>query len=142
MSRWFHLVLIPGEEFRKHPATWRVGMTKIWIFIIAILLNAMANITMKIGMNRVGGLSSGGDFISKFLLNWVVWLGIFFFGLALAAYSVVLSSFKLSVAYPIMTSAGFLVVFLVSALFLNERINLAQCGGMLLIMAGIWLVSQ
>jgi multidrug transporter EmrE-like cation transporter len=117
-------------------------VTKTLIFVMAILLNAAANITLKVGMNRVGGLSSGGDFLPKFLLNWVVWLGIAFFGLALAAYSVVLSSFKLSVAYPIMTSAGFLVVVLVSALFLNERITLAQCGGLALIMAGIWMVSR
>ena len=48
----------------------------------------------------------------------------------------------LSVAYPIMTSLGFVIVVLVSWLFLKETITLIQFTGLALIIAGVWMVAR
>ena len=97
---------------------------------IAILTNAAANILIKIGMNRVGGMDIGSlhDILNKFMLNQFIWAGVFLFGAALVTYSYVLSYIQLSVAYPIMTSMGFVVVILISLLYLGEKLTLLQIG--------------
>jgi len=48
------------------------------------------------------------------------------------AYGYVLTKMNLSIAYPIMTSMGFMIVVLASWLFLGERITLIQTIGFLL----------
>lgn len=111
---------------------------------IAILTNAFANIIIKIGMNRVGGMdiSSLSEVINKFLLNHLIWLGVALFGIALVSYSYVLSHIQLSIAYPIMTSLGFVVVILVSLLYLSEKLSLIQMAGIAFIVLGVWLVAK
>jgi len=69
-------------------------------------------------------------------------VGVALFGLALAAYSVVLSKINLSVAYPIMTGAGFLLVFLVSGLYFRENITAIHMLGSTLILAGVWVLAR
>jgi len=49
---------------------------------------------------------------------------------------------NLSVAYPILNSGCFLVIGLVSWLFLKETITSPQILGFTLIIAGIWLVAR
>ncbi|MHB8156460.1 MAG: SMR family transporter, partial [Desulfocucumaceae bacterium] len=68
--------------------------------------------------------------------------GVALFGLALAAYSVVLSKMNLSVAYPVMTGAGFLLVFLVSGLYFKESITAIHALGAGLILAGVWVLAR
>jgi len=68
--------------------------------------------------------------------------GIICFGLALAAYSYVLSRMNLSVAYPIMTSMGFLFVIIASWMFFGENVTLTQVTGFVLIIAGVWMVAR
>ena len=111
---------------------------------IAIFTNAAANILMKIGMNRVGGLeiTSLTDIWHKFFLNYVVWLGISCFVLALVSYSYVLSHIQLSIAYPIMTSLGFVIVIVTSLLYLSEKLTLIQLGGIAFIIIGVCLVAK
>jgi multidrug transporter EmrE-like cation transporter len=48
---------------------------------------------------------------------------------------------KLSIAYPIMTTAGFAIVILASKIFFHEDLNLVQWIGIALLAAGIWLVA-
>jgi multidrug transporter EmrE-like cation transporter len=111
---------------------------------IAIITNAVANILMKVGMNKVGGLDIGSvnDIIHKFLLNYIVLLGIAFFGVALISYSYVLSHIQLSIAYPIMTSLGFVIVIVTSLLYLGEKLTLLQVCGICSIILGVWLVAK
>lgn len=115
-----------------------------YILAFAIVSNALANILIKTGINRAGGLrlTQLSDIVHNFLLNWVIWLGIVFFGLTLLAYANVLSNLNLSVAYPIMTSLGLVIVTLVSVLFLHERLLMMQIAGILFIILGVWMVAR
>ncbi len=112
------------------------------IFSIAIILNALANILMKIGALKPDEMTKKTDVIWNMLTNPVIIAGVISFGLALAAYNYVLTKTNLSVAYPIMTSLGYVIVILISWLFLKETITLVQCFGFICIIAGVWMVAQ
>ena len=77
-------------------------------------------------------------------LNWATLLGIFFFAANVLAYRKALDRLDISVAYPIMVSGSLILIVLAAAWLpvLRERIVLTQLGGMLLIAAGVWLVSR
>ena len=114
------------------------------VLAIAILSNAGANILIKMGMNKAGGMdiASFPDIYHKFFLNPLIWCGVIFFGIALLSYSYVLSHIQLSIAYPIMTSLGFVVVVLVSLLYLGEKLNVVQFSGIAFIIFGVWLLAK
>ena len=115
-----------------------------FVLTVAIVLNALANIFMKVGMNKVGGLNMRPPLSWLFCMvtNPFVFLGLTCFALALVAYSYVLSQLNLSIAYPIMTSVGYCIVIVVSWLFLHEKIVPIQVLGFTLILAGVWMVAR
>ncbi len=114
------------------------------VLVLAILFNAGANILIKIAMQKSPVLIEQGTIMGSMLQAvrnpWLL-LGVSCFGLALVAYSVVLSKINLSIAYPVMTGAGFLIVFLVSAFYLKEQISYIHMLGAVLILAGVWLLA-
>ncbi|GBF35364.1 permiase [Desulfocucumis palustris] len=120
------------------------GMKIYFVLALAILLNAGANILIKIAMQKSPILIEQGTVFSSLLQAvknpWLL-LGVSCFGLALVAYSAVLSKINLSIAYPVMTGAGFLIVFIVSALYLKEQLTHQHIMGALLILAGVWLLA-
>jgi len=108
---------------------------------LAVLFNASANFFIKLGMRRVEG-GSVLEILKKGVVQPALIGGVVLFGLALAAYSVVLTRVNLSVAYPTLVSVGLIVVVSVSYAFLNEPIRLIQIAGFFLIIAGVWLVAR
>ena len=111
--------------------------------VFALVANAVANILIKEGMKAKSlGLSDPKALMVGIAFDPVVLTGVFFFGLALAAYSFVLSKLPLSIAYPIMTSAGFLIVVSYSAFKLREALTVTQVAGIVLIAVGIVLVAS
>jgi multidrug transporter EmrE-like cation transporter len=77
----------------------------------------------------------------KFLSAPIIF-GILCFAIALVAYGYVLSKLNLSVAYPIMTSLGFMIVIFASWLIFEEPIGATQIAGFILILSGVWLVAR
>ena len=113
-----------------------------FILILALTLNAIANILIKSGMMRP---DVQGGLLETLKAKWLsipVISGVICFGLALAAYSITLKNMPLSIAYPIMTTGGLLIIGLVSYFYFKETITLIQMLGFLLLMIGIWLVSK
>jgi multidrug transporter EmrE-like cation transporter len=110
--------------------------------VFAVLLNALANILIKVGMTRAGKASGLVSMLKHVLRQPAVWGGMVSFALALGAYSLVLTKMNLSVAYPIMVSMGLIVVVLASAFLLMEPISAVQIVGFGLIIAGVWLVAK
>jgi multidrug transporter EmrE-like cation transporter len=110
----------------------------------AVILNATANILIKVGMMRMGSIDGlrVPEIIAKMALNYVLWLGCLSFAVALVAYSYALSKINLSVAYPIMTSLGYAIVILASILFLRETLSAMKVIGILFIIAGVWMVAR
>lgn len=118
---------------------------KTWfVFLIfAILFNALANILIKIGMAGEKGLFQEGivSAVITILTNPYAFLGIASFGLAFILYSGVLSQLDLSIAYPIMTGTGFLLVLIASVFLFHEVVNIYRLFGIAAIIMGITLIS-
>jgi spermidine export protein MdtJ len=109
----------------------------------AILLNASANILIKAGMRHMGSLAGKSmvEVGAGMITNPFLFFGVLSFAVTLGLYSLVLSKMNLSVAYPIMTSLGLLVVTTYCWLFFSERISFVQWAGYVLIVAGVWMVA-
>ena len=68
--------------------------------------------------------------------------GLAFFGIALIGYRFVLGKgLKLSLAYPVFTSSGFIIVLIASAILFKERLSLTQWLGIAFIIIGVWLTA-
>lgn len=105
--------------------------------IFALFSNAAANVLIKYSMSRA---TSGGKLAGY--LNPIYITALCLFGLNLVAYSWALKSFKISAAYPIMVSGGYLVILIASWFLFAERLSLTQYLGVGLILSGIWLVVR
>ena len=122
-----------------HPE--QVGAFTVFIFILAISLNALANILIKASALRKDEPGLEG-LIKGVILNPYLIAGLGSFGLAFVAYRYVLGhGIKLSVAYPLMTTCGFAIVLLASRIFFNEILNFVQWLGIGLLVAGLWLIA-
>lgn len=97
---------------------------------------------MKLGAQRIGTASLTITGLKAFITNPFIWGGLISFGLALLFYTYVLTKMNLSVAYPIMTALGFLIVVTFSAFYLHETIQLPQIIGLVLIVGGLYLIAQ
>lgn len=120
-----------------------VGIQIYWLLGLAVLFNALANIVIKWAMRGESSLFAGGVglTVKSLATNYGLWGGIALFGLAFVLYSIVLTRVNLSIAYPVMTSLGLVIISLVSILVFKEVITGVQAGGLLLIIIGVWLVS-
>jgi multidrug transporter EmrE-like cation transporter len=111
--------------------------------IIALLANAFANILIKSGMkNKEIVLSDPLSAVKQIITNPLVLAGVGLFAVNILAYSYVLSKIQLSVAYPIMTSIGFLIVVGFSVLALKEQVSAVQIIGIVMIATGVVLVAS
>ena len=117
-------------------------MNTYFVLSLAIVLNAVANILMKVAMLKQEKTTDILTMVTQSIANPVLFLGMLSFGLALVAYCYVLAKINLSIAYPLMTSLGFLIVILASWLFLGENISKLQMVGFMCIIAGVWMVAR
>lgn len=112
------------------------------VFCLSIVLNAVANILMKAGALKPGENNNALNVILNMAMNPRIICGILCFALGLAAYNYVLIKINLSVAYPINTSLGYVLVILASWLIFRENINAVQMTGIGFIIAGVWMVAR
>lgn len=111
--------------------------------ITALILNSIANIMMKLGAMHLGDLSNinAQEMIYKFITNWRLILGLFFFAVNVILYVIALNKLDISMAYPIMTTGGFLIISVFSVIFLKEPFTLIQGIGIILATTGITLIA-
>ncbi|MDP6633386.1 MAG: SMR family transporter [Phycisphaerae bacterium] len=116
-----------------------------WIpLIVALVLNAGANVLMKVGANSADQLSENASSWARItnFLNAATILAIVLFAANVLAYRKALDNLSVSVAYPIMVSTGMVLITIVAVTpLLGERISLRQIGGMALIVVGVWLLA-
>ncbi|MFH1729061.1 MAG: EamA family transporter [Pseudomonadota bacterium] len=114
------------------------------ILAFAIVCNATANILIKLGMMKLDAIKLAPFDFLRYLsyINLTIVAGIAMFALALVSYAYVLSKMNLSIAYPVMTSLGFVIVIAFSATFLKETITFIQLIGFASIILGVWLVAR
>ena len=120
-----------------------MNLIDFFILVVAIVFNASANILLKFGMQNAPQISVVGlkNMLLNSITNVYVWLGLISFGVAFIFYSVVLTKMKLGIAYPIMTSAGFVIVTLFAVFLFDEKMSWLKIAGIAIIALGIWLIS-
>ncbi|MBI5535702.1 MAG: hypothetical protein HY898_23425 [Deltaproteobacteria bacterium] len=118
--------------------------------VVALLLNASANLMIKFGMRAIdlelqgaGILSGGGLGLIKLLLrHWVLLLGLGCFAANVVFYAFALQKLPISVAYPIMVTTGFAIIVIVAGSMLKERLSVIQWVGVAAILIGVTLVAK
>jgi len=119
---------------------------RAWLpLTIALVLNASANVLMKVGSQVAKGRPPGEGLVGGVFhfLNAATLAGIVLFAANVLVYRKALDSLDISVAYPVMVSVGLILVTLAACALpvLSERITALQIVGMVLIAAGVWLVA-
>ena len=115
--------------------------------IAALMLNAAANLMMKFGVRRFGSSGASLDqgvvaVAGAVLSNWVLIVGLVLFASNVVLYTYALSGIRISVAYPIMVSGGFVIISVVAWRYLGERLTTMQWAGVAMILAGVILVAR
>lgn len=116
----------------------------IILILICVLMGAFGQIYMKKGLRSLGGINlnellSTKIFSTIFEMN--VLFGILLYVIATLLWLVVISKAELSFAYP-MIALGYVVTAFLAKLYFNENITLVRWFGILLILAGVFLISR
>jgi len=118
--------------------------------IVALVLNATANLLIKMGMRAIdlelqgaGILSSGPWGLVRLLLrHWVLLVGLGCFAANVVFYAFALQKLPISVAYPIMVTSGFAIIVIVAGALLREQLTVTQWVGVATILIGVTLVAR
>ena len=111
--------------------------------VFALIANATANVLIRWGMKDMQlNLAEPVQMVRGILLNGRVMGGIVLFAANVLAYAFALNKLRLSVAYPVMTSVGLVIVMVLSYALLGERITGLQLVGTALILGGVALVAS
>lgn len=122
------------------------GGAALALTVLAAVVQATGNVLLRLGIDRAGGFAPAGlaDIPFAFLrllLSPAFTAGfLLYFAAALIWFRVVAMA-PLSVAYPLLVSLSFLLVAGAAALLLNEPMTARKAVGLLVIVAGIFLVS-
>jgi multidrug transporter EmrE-like cation transporter len=117
-----------------------MGMGYLFL-ALALVLNATANVLLKVGAARLGGLDAP-NLVGRLVTNYHLLAGLSLFALNAVFYLLALSRLNLSVAYPIMMAGGMVIIVAASVLLLHEALTTRQGVGLFLLVVGIVLVAE
>jgi multidrug transporter EmrE-like cation transporter len=119
----------------------------IALILLSVTLAAVAQLTLKHGMNAVNDDLSPARFgvdarsLRTLVRTPAIYTGLFLFGLSALVWLVVLSRASLSFAYPF-AALTYVLILLFDLLILDETVPPLRWAGVALIVAGIFLVSR
>jgi quaternary ammonium compound-resistance protein SugE len=112
---------------------------------IALLVSVMANIGSNFALKRFtndAAIGGHADSLFAMLLKPWLWLGFGLAGVVMLAYLFALRGLPISTAYPIATGLSAAGICLIGALVYGEAIKITTISGIVLIIAGVMLVSR
>ena len=128
----------PYEEGKKRAML-------IGLILTSVLLAALAQLTLKHGMNQVtdasGTAALNTHTLKSVVTNVYVIGGLAIFGISAVVWLLVLSRASLSFAYPF-ASLSYLLIVLIDRFLLKETVPPLRWAGVFFIMTGIVLVAQ
>ena len=118
----------------------------IGLILVSVTFAAIAQVTLKMGMNQVtdangGQLALTGESLKQILTTLLVWVGLGIFAISAVLWLFALSRASLSFAYPF-AALGYVIIVAASILFLDEHVPLLGWAGVACIVVGILLVAQ
>ena len=115
-------------------------MSTALIMIVTILMNAFANVFLKLGTQKLPALDVH-NFWRIFTNVWII-LGALLFVSNFPLYNMVLQRMKLSIAFPLITTSAFAVALIVSFFVFHESLRAPQYAGLGLLVIAIWLLAR
>src|SRR3989344_4217415 len=116
------------------------------LLLTSVLFNVTANILLKTGVTRTGGISAeAGKIINelaKVAFSPFVVIGLGLYGFSFLIWLRVLTFNDLSRAYPIFATIVFMFTTIGSIRFLNEDVSLTRVVGIIVMLLGIFLVAR
>jgi drug/metabolite transporter (DMT)-like permease len=117
----------------------------IALILVSVTLAAVAQLTLKHGMNQVaastGALQLTGASLKEVVSTPAVWAGLVLFGLSAFVWLAVLSRASLSFAYPF-ASLTYVIILVADRFLFHETVPPLRWAGVFFIMVGIVLVAQ
>ena len=117
----------------------------IAMILISVTLAAVAQLTLKHGMNQVresfGAVGASAASLKAVATTVAVWVGLALFGLSALVWLAVLSRASLSFAYPF-AALTYVLIVLFDRFVLDETVPALRWGGVAFIIVGIILVSR
>jgi drug/metabolite transporter (DMT)-like permease len=113
----------------------------IGLILLSVAFAALAQLTLKHGMNQVGVASLSTGSLKAVATNVSVIAGLALFGLSAVVWLLVLSRASLSFAYPF-ASLTYVLILLADKFVLHEDIPILRWAGVFAIMSGIVMVAQ
>lgn len=110
------------------------------ILFLGIASNASASVLVKFAMMPPREFPSFSDPMAA-LSNWPFWLGLGLYGTAFLLYAAALARLPLNVAHPVLTSGAVTAVALCSLLIFREPFHWTTIAGILLVVAGVVLIT-
>ena len=120
--------------------------TRILLLLGCIILAPAGNLLLKWGMNECGSIAETNLGVVPYYLNVFtkpqVWVGTVCYIVSALLWMAVLGMMDISAAYPIFVSAAFLIVTVAAVIFFQEHVNWVRIVGILVVVLGIFIVSQ
>lgn len=117
-------------------------MTVLLVVGICVILGVIGQMLMKVGMSQVGKITAKEIFSTRLfsvITNQFVFAGIVFYGVASVLWLSALSMEEVSYIYPLI-GTGYILVAILSWLFLKENLTVMRFVGVVLISIGAYLV--
>ncbi len=115
------------------------------LILAGVLLNALAQLTLKQGMRSIGHFSFSMESLLKMVLtiglNPFVLAGLACYVISVVIWLLVLSRVEVSYAYPLL-SVGYIVTALAGWLLFDEGMDLTRWMGIGVICCGVWLITR
>lgn len=115
------------------------------LIISGVLLNALAQLSLKMGMRTIGTFSFSLENIMpigmKVIINPFIITGLVCYVVSVAIWLLALSRVEVSYAYPLL-SIGYIVVAFCGYIFLGENMNAIRWLGVIVICAGVFLITR
>jgi multidrug transporter EmrE-like cation transporter len=118
----------------------------IGLILVSVTLAAVAQVTLKAGMNHVtdangGQLALNAHSLKQIATQMLVWAGLAIFAVSAVLWLFALSRANLSFAYPF-AALGYVIIVVASILFLGEHVQPLTWVGVVLIVTGILVIAQ
>lgn len=127
------------EENVNKPAS--ANTQSLGLVLTSVAFGAVGQLTLKAGMNSLGGVQLSVDTLLKMATNPLLLVGIGIFGISTLLWLLALSKADLSFAYPFLSLIYIAVLFGGAVLF-QEDITVPRVLGFAVIVTGVWIVAR
>lgn len=122
-----------------------MNRTTLSYLLAGVMLNAVAQLSLKAATNRMGAVSLGFDGLGATLLRAglqpFIWLGLLCYGISVVVWVAALSRTEVSLAYPFL-SLGYVVNAVAAWYLFGENVSTQRLAALAVIIVGVWLLAR